>query len=292
MPVPLNLTQLFTNNAVSLLTAPISATATSLNLMAGHGADFPQPVGDGSDFFFVTLEDQAATVREIIKVTGRTGDTLTFSLADRGQEGTVPRAWTSSAGADTLVDHRITAETMRRVMMLPVDTAGGITGVGTQKDGATVGAPATTYNFTGAGVTVTGAGATKTIDIPASGGPGGSTWINGQNTLSTNIDQGWQLPISVAAYGATNRSFKFMVTVTHSTSHFTRAFEVMLTISGDLGANAEVVHATQYAAVGPKVEGDLHALVNTGTKTMSLEWQNTESQPVTVHVTRIQHFPV
>lgn len=290
MPVPLNLTQLFTNNAVSLLTAPISASATSLTVMTGHGADFPQPVGDGSDFFFITLEDQAATVREIIKVTGRTGDTLTFELSDRGQDGTVPRAWTSAAGADTLVDHRITAETMRRAMMLPVDTAGGgITGVVTQKDGVAVGAPATTYNFSGAGVTVSGAGAVKTIDIP---GGGGSSWINGQNTLSTNIDQGWQIPISVASYSATNRSFKFMVTVTHSTSHHTRAFEVMLTISGDLGANAEIVHATQYAAVGPKVEGDLHALVNTGTKTMSLEWQNNETQPVTVHVTRIQHFPV
>lgn len=244
MPVPLNLTQLFTNNAVSLLVAPISATATSLTVMPGHGVQFPQPTGDGSDFFFITLEDQGATVREIIKVTGRTGDTLTFALSDRGQDGTVPLAWTSAVGADTLVDHRITAETLRRLQQLPVQT------------------------------------------------PSGSSWINGQNTLSTSIDPGWQLPISSATYSGTNRSFKFMVTVTHSASHLTRAFEIMLTISGNLNANAEVVHANQYSAVGPKIEGDLHALLNTGTKTLSLEWQNNEAQPVSVHVTRIQHFPV
>lgn len=291
MPVPLNLTQLFSNNAVSLLTAPISATDTSLTVMTGHGDLFPQPTGDGSDFFFITLEDQGANFREIIKVTGRVGDTLTFDLSDRGQDGSVARAWTSAAGADTLVDHRVTAETLRRAMMLPVDTsAGGITGVMTQQDGVQVGAPATTYNFTGDGVTVSGAGAVKTIDVQASAG--GSAWINGRNTLSINIDQGWQLPISTASYSSTNRSFKFMVTITHTASHLTRAFEVMLTISGDLGAGSEVVHATQYAVVGPKIEGDLHALVNTGTKTLSLEWQNNEALPVLVHTTRIQHFPV
>ena len=123
MAVPLALTQLFTNNAVSLLTAPISATATSLTVMAGHGALYPQPIGDGSDYFLITLEDQSASVREIIKVTGRVGDTLTFSLSDRGLEGTIPRAWTSSAGNDTLVDHRITAETLTRASLKPQASA-------------------------------------------------------------------------------------------------------------------------------------------------------------------------
>lgn len=105
--------QLFSNNAVSLLAAPLSATATSLQVMAGHGARYPAPTG--GDFFLVTLEDEAATTREIIRVTGRSGDVLTFSLADRGQEGTTARAWPAGGGADTLVDHRVTAETLRRL---------------------------------------------------------------------------------------------------------------------------------------------------------------------------------
>jgi hypothetical protein len=119
MPVPLNLTQLFANNAVSLLTAPLTATSTSLTVMTGHGALFPQPTGDGSDYFLITLEDQAASKREIIKVTGRVGDTFSFTLADRGLEGTTAQAWSSQAGDDTLVDHRVTAETLRRLAQLP-----------------------------------------------------------------------------------------------------------------------------------------------------------------------------
>jgi hypothetical protein len=114
--------QLFTNNAVSLLAAPISATATSLQVLPGHGALYPQP-GSG-DFFLITLENQNATLREIIKVTGRSGDTFTFSLADRGQEGTTAQAWTAHPGADTLVDHRITAETIRQAFLQPALSPG------------------------------------------------------------------------------------------------------------------------------------------------------------------------
>ena len=123
MSVPLHLTQLFSNNAVSLLTAPISATSTSLTVMTGHGALYPQPTGDGSDYFLITLEDQSAFVREIIKVTGRTGDTFTFLLSDRGQEGTTPLSWSASSGSDTLVDHRVTAETLTRAMLKPQASA-------------------------------------------------------------------------------------------------------------------------------------------------------------------------
>ena len=113
------LTQLFSNNAVSLLSTGISATDTFLTVMAGYGAQFPQPIGNGSDFFLVTLENQSATLREIIRVTGRSGDTFQFTLANRGQEGTTVQAWSATLGSDTLVDHRVTAETMRLAMRLP-----------------------------------------------------------------------------------------------------------------------------------------------------------------------------
>jgi len=118
MAIPLNLTQLFSNNAVSLLVAPISEQSTSLEVMAGMGESFPSP-GSG-EYFLITLEDQAATRREIIKVTGRAGDILTFDLADRGLEDTEIAAWSSGLGNDTLVDHRITAGTLRRAAQLPL----------------------------------------------------------------------------------------------------------------------------------------------------------------------------
>ena len=101
--------QLFTNNAVSLLVGGISSTATSLTVMAGHGAMFPQP--GPNEFFTVTLEDQAATIREIVWVIARSGDVFTIQ---RGVEGTTPQAWAATSGADTLVDHRVTAMTLAR----------------------------------------------------------------------------------------------------------------------------------------------------------------------------------
>ena len=53
-----------------------------------------------------------------------------------------------------------------------LDTSGvgvGISGVGLQEEGTTVGALATTLNFVGSAVEVTGAGATKEINITAGG---------------------------------------------------------------------------------------------------------------------------
>lgn len=102
--------QLFSNNAVSLISSPIDSTQTSITIIAGHGQLFPTP--QANEFFAVTLEDQAATVREIVHVTSRSGDTFTVL---RGQEGTTARAWTASEGSDTLFDHRITADTLARL---------------------------------------------------------------------------------------------------------------------------------------------------------------------------------
>lgn len=99
--------RLFTNNAVSLLNAPISASATALQVIPGHGAMFPTPAAN--EFFTITLENQTATIREIVWVTARTGDTFTIQ---RAQEETTAIAWSASSGADTLVDHRVTAGTL------------------------------------------------------------------------------------------------------------------------------------------------------------------------------------
>jgi hypothetical protein len=108
--------QLFTNNGSTLLATAIGPGATSFTVMSGYGALFPQPV-DAGDFFLVTLEDQTGANREIIRVNGRAGDT--FTGLERGQEGTIAQAWSASLGNDTLVDHRVTAETMRQALLQP-----------------------------------------------------------------------------------------------------------------------------------------------------------------------------
>ena len=105
--------QLFSNNAVSLLNASISDTDLTLALLPGTGQHFPYPVNPG-EFFLLTLEETAAPFnREIVKVISRTGDTCIIDVAGRGQEGTLAKSWPAN---DTLVDHRITAETMKRAL--------------------------------------------------------------------------------------------------------------------------------------------------------------------------------
>jgi hypothetical protein len=80
---------LFTNFAHSQLAGSINSSATTLLLETGHGARFPDP--SGGDFFYVTLEN-ASLVREIVKVTGRSTDTLTIV---RAQDNTTAVSWSA-----------------------------------------------------------------------------------------------------------------------------------------------------------------------------------------------------
>ncbi len=126
-------TQLFTNNAVSLLQNAIGPTDMSITVQPGLGALFPQPTNPG-DFFLITLEPINAPLipREIIQIIGRTGDVLTVGM--RGFEATgvgdgqpgVGEAWPALT---TLVDHRVTAYTMYQAMLLPTPPVSGSGGI-------------------------------------------------------------------------------------------------------------------------------------------------------------------
>jgi hypothetical protein len=89
---------LYTNNAVSALSASITNVATSLSVTAGHGARFPAIAG--GNYFYVTLLDTAGNL-EIVKVTARSTDTFTVA---RAQDGTTARAF----AAGDFVELRIT----------------------------------------------------------------------------------------------------------------------------------------------------------------------------------------
>lgn len=87
------LTLLSANNASTVLSAGISASATTLTVNTGTGGLFPSPVS-GTSFFKLTLIDAATgTLTEIVHVTARTGDTMTIV---RGQEGTTNRIWSAN----------------------------------------------------------------------------------------------------------------------------------------------------------------------------------------------------
>lgn len=78
----------YTNNASTTLASSITNSGTSLTVVTGAGALFPTLTG--SDYFYCTLEDSAATKREIVKVTARSSDTFTIV---RGQDGTTGSAF-------------------------------------------------------------------------------------------------------------------------------------------------------------------------------------------------------
>ncbi|HDL7089622.1 TPA: hypothetical protein PXM39_001059 [Yersinia enterocolitica] len=87
------LTLLSANNASTVLSAGISASATTLTVNTGTGGLFPSPVS-GTSFFKLTLIDAATgTLTEIVHVTARTGDAMTIV---RGQEGTTNRLWSAN----------------------------------------------------------------------------------------------------------------------------------------------------------------------------------------------------
>ena len=89
----------FTNNASAPLAASINTTSASITVTTSYGAFFPS-LGAG-EYFYATLTNSSNAI-EIVKVTARSGDTLT---AVRGQEGTTALSW---AAADK-IELRITA---------------------------------------------------------------------------------------------------------------------------------------------------------------------------------------
>ena len=103
------LSLLVANNAQTVLAAGISSTATSLTVNAGTGTLFPSPVA-GTSFFKLTIIDAATgSLTEIVHVTARAGDVFTIQ---RGQEGTVPRAWS----ANDIVANMMTAGTLSYIL--------------------------------------------------------------------------------------------------------------------------------------------------------------------------------
>lgn len=82
--------RLWADNAISTLSADITAGSTSISLQLGDGAKFPSPTG--ADFFDVTLTQpgNAESSWEKCKVTATVGDVLTV---ERGMYGSTAASW-------------------------------------------------------------------------------------------------------------------------------------------------------------------------------------------------------
>lgn len=97
--------RLFANNATSSLASSINGSDNTLLLETGDGARFPSPAA--GDYFSLTLTQGIGLEEswEIVKVTARSGDTLTVT---RAQEGTSAAAWP----AGSRIELRVTAGTL------------------------------------------------------------------------------------------------------------------------------------------------------------------------------------
>lgn len=105
---------LYTNNAVGILTAPITTGSTSLTVQAGQGALFPLPIVANNTNFWATLVDALTeTILEIVLVTARSADTFTIV---RAQQGTTAKPY---ATGDS-IQLRPTATGLDAMLLRPV----------------------------------------------------------------------------------------------------------------------------------------------------------------------------
>lgn len=108
------MSQLYANNAISLLENNLPINGLSINVIPGDGVLYPQPT-QPDDFFLITLEDDHAQNREIVKIIDRINDVLIIAPDGRGFENTIPQNWP----INTLVDHRVTAYTFTNKQWVP-----------------------------------------------------------------------------------------------------------------------------------------------------------------------------
>lgn len=95
----------FTNNASTTIAAAITTSSTTITLASGAGALFPS-LGT-TDYFWATLIDSSNNL-EVVKVTARSGDTLTVM---RGQDGTMALAY----AAGSKIEERVVAADMNEI---------------------------------------------------------------------------------------------------------------------------------------------------------------------------------
>lgn len=248
----------FTNNASAPLAASINTTSASITVTAGSGALFPGLAA--GEYFYATLVNSSNDI-EIVKVTARSGDTLT---AVRGQEGTTALSW---AAADK-IELRITAADLANFSQL--DAANAFTGNNTFSGamalpaGPTFGGGALGVLYGGTGATTAAAAAAA---LAAAFGnllfPIGSIYTNASSATNPGTLLGFG---TWAVFGAGKVPIGDGVTNTVTAGSFTIGIKYTIVSAGTtnfalIGSSSNVV-GTVFTATG----------VGTGTGTASRTW--------------------
>ena len=143
-----------------------------LNLDAASGTDSTVQLTAGTNITLTRNDAQQITVASTA-----TGDTYDLNATQDGSN--VDINLTSGSGSDNstvqlTAGSNITL-TRNGAQEVTIDASGGSQGITIQEEGSALSTLATTLNFTGSGVTASGSGATKTIDI--TGGSSGTVTI-------------------------------------------------------------------------------------------------------------------
>ena len=129
------MSQLFVNNADTVVNGSLSEGATTLVLLATSGAVFPAP--ENGDYFLGTLYEKdlnGADARiEIVKVTARTADTLTIERDFEGMTGSSGGySYPSEVGKSVYFSLRWTAHAAMNVLQ-KIENLGDLPDVATAK---------------------------------------------------------------------------------------------------------------------------------------------------------------
>jgi hypothetical protein len=101
----------FSNNASAPLASGINNSVVALSVTTGQGNLFPTL--SGSDYFYATLVDSSNNI-EVIKVTARSGDSMTIV---RAQDGTTARSY----AAGDKIEVRVTAAGLAAIQQEAID---------------------------------------------------------------------------------------------------------------------------------------------------------------------------
>jgi hypothetical protein len=105
---------LFVNKSYGIIDTDLTAGALSVVLGAGDGARFPV-IADSDHQYLTIIDKDNASRTEIVKYTGKAGDTLTI---ERAQNGTTAKAFVTG----DLVEMRLVSAAMDLFPQTPVKT--------------------------------------------------------------------------------------------------------------------------------------------------------------------------